>query len=109
MIRARKLEPAIMQLYCRIAAEIGADLVKCVWSGSVDTMQAIVESCPVPVLVAGGARNEVDPASGVRMAREAILAGCRGLVFGRTIYQSPDPGATLDELRRIVHGSDRAA
>jgi len=37
------------------------------------------------------------------IARDAIAAGCGGIVFGRTIYQSADPAATLDELRRIVH------
>jgi len=99
----RKLEPAIMQLSCRMAAEIGADLVKCVWSGSTESMRSIVESCPVPVLVAGGARDEREPDRGMAIARDAVAAGCAGIVFGRTIYQSADPAATLDELRRIVH------
>jgi class I fructose-bisphosphate aldolase len=93
----------IMRLYCRISAEIGADLVKAIWPGSVEAMQAIVESCPVPVLVAGGARKErVEEAT--QLAREAMTAGARGLVFGRNIYQAPDPAAVLGSLRDVVHG-----
>jgi class I fructose-bisphosphate aldolase len=97
-----RTDPAIMQMYCRISAEIGADIVKCIWSGSVETMRSIVETCPAPVLVAGGARKErVEDA--VALARQAIEAGCRGLVFGRNIYQADDPAAVLDALREVVH------
>ncbi|MBA3415804.1 MAG: hypothetical protein H0U10_11325 [Chloroflexia bacterium] len=98
-----KQDPEIMKLYCRISAEIGADLVKCIWPGSVERMRAIVESCPVPVLVAGGARKE-RPADATQLAAEAIAAGAGGLVFGRNIYQAADPAAALDALRAVVHG-----
>ncbi len=99
----RKLEPELMRLYCRMAAEVGADLIKCVWSGSVETMREIVESCPAPVLVAGGPRDDDHPDRGLQTARDALAAGCRGVVYGRTIYQSPDPEVALDRLRAIVH------
>lgn len=105
----RKLEPAIMQMACRMSAEIGADLVKCVWSGSVETMREIVETCPVPILVAGGARDDRDPDRGLVVARGAIEAGCAGLVFGRSIYQSADPAGVLDTLRSIVDEPAAAA
>lgn len=98
-----KQDLAIMKLYCRIAAEIGGDLVKCIWPGTASSMQSIVESCPVPVLVAGGARKE-RPEEATQLAAEAIDAGARGLVFGRNIYQASDPVATLAALRTVVHG-----
>jgi class I fructose-bisphosphate aldolase len=94
----------IMRLYCRISAEIGADLVKCIWSGSVESMAAIVESCPAPVLMAGGARQE-RVAGAVALAEQAMAAGCRGLVFGRNIYQAPAPADVLAALRAVVHGT----
>jgi class I fructose-bisphosphate aldolase len=99
----RKLDPAIMR------AELGADLVKCIWPGSVDAMQEITATCPVPVLVAGGARLDDDPDRGLLIAKAAMDGGARGLVFGRSIYQSPDPGATLRSLRRVVHADMEAA
>lgn len=98
-----KQDPDIMALYCRISAEIGADLVKCIWPGSVERMRAIVESCPAPVLVAGGARKE-RPADATRLGADAISAGAKGLVFGRNIYQANDPAAALAALRAVVHG-----
>jgi class I fructose-bisphosphate aldolase len=104
----RKLDLAVMQLYCRIAAEVGADLVKVVWPGSVAAMREIVDTCPAPVLVAGGAHNREDPDAAFRIARDAVAGGARGLVFGRNIYQSADPGKTLMLLREIMHGADRA-
>ena len=97
-----KLDPEIMRLYCRISGELGADIVKCVWPGSVEVLSSIVQSAIAPVLMAGGARQErVEDA--VALARRAMEAGCRGLVFGRNIYQAPDPAAALDALRRVVH------
>ncbi len=101
-----KLDPAIMRLYCRISAEIGADIVKCIWSGSLETMSSIVETCPVPVLMAGGAKKET-VAEAVELAGQAIEAGCRGLVFGRNIYQADDPTSALAALREVVHGPQR--
>jgi len=98
-----KLDPAIMRLYCRISAEIGADIVKCIWSGSVETMREIVETSPAPVLMAGGAKQE-RLAAAVRLAEQAIQAGCQGLVFGRNVYQAADPVAALAALRAVVHG-----
>lgn len=98
-----KQDAAIMKLYCRISAEIGADLVKCIWPGSAAAMHAIAESCPVPVLVAGGARKErFEDATDV--ARQAIAAGAGGIVYGRNIYQAADPAQALRALRDVVHG-----
>jgi len=98
-----KQDPEIMKLYCRISAEIGADLVKCIWPGSVERLRAIVESCPVPVLVAGGARKD-RPEDATQLAKDAMSGGAGGLVFGRNIYQADDPAAALDALRTVVHG-----
>lgn len=101
----QKVDPDIMHLYCRMSAELGADIVKCIWPGSIDAMRSIVESCPVPILVAGGARVDDDPERGVRLAQGAMDAGCRGLIFGRSIYQSDNPRAVLNHLLGLVRGT----
>lgn len=93
-----KTDPQIMRLYCRMAAEIGADVVKCIWSGSEESMTSIVESCPTPVFLAGGARRD-NVQEAIDLARAAAASGCRGLVFGRNIYQADDPPAVLRALR----------
>lgn len=99
---ARKTETAIMQLYCRISAEVGADLVKVIWPGSSEAMNALAESCPAPLLVAGGERNASKEGEVFDVARCAINAGASGLVFGRKVYQAPNPGKIVAKLREIV-------
>ena len=57
-----KSDPKILSLYCRVSAEIGADLVKCIHPGEEDALQTVIDGCTVPVLVAGGsARNMLTP------------------------------------------------
>jgi class I fructose-bisphosphate aldolase len=92
----------VMSTYCRIAAEIGADLVKCIYPGSTEKMARIAETCTAPVLVAGGARRE-SPGAALEVATSAMAAGARGLVFGRNVYQASDPQAVVDALGRVVH------
>lgn len=96
-----KSDPAIMAMYCRISAEIGADLVKCVDPGDTGALAQIIDGCPAPVLIAGGARKE-RLEDGVDAATRAMRAGAAGLVFGRNIYQADDPAAALAAFRRVV-------
>lgn len=94
---------AIMSMSSRIAAELGADLVKTIHPGSTEDLGQLVVTCPAPVLVAGGARQG-DSEAAYAKAQSAMDAGAAGLVFGRHIYEAPDPAAELARFRRIVHG-----
>jgi class I fructose-bisphosphate aldolase len=98
-----KKDPAVLALYCRIAAEIGADLVKCIYPGSQEKIAQVIAGCPAPVLVAGGAKAG-DPEDAYRAAQAALDAGAAGLVYGRNIYQADDPAAELDHYLKMVHG-----
>ncbi len=104
-VPADKSDPAVMGLYARMSAEIGADMVKVIDPGGDEALEAIVAGCPAPVLLAGGAKKDSATAAEAR-ARAALRAGCAGLVFGRNIYQSPDPATALATYRRIVHGDE---
>jgi len=97
-------DPAVMSTYCRIAAEIGADLVKCILPGATEALRSIVTTCPAPLLVAGGAREGDAREAAYAKARSALEAGAAGLVFGRHIYEAPDPPAEMARFRQIVHG-----
>ncbi len=99
-----KKDGAVLAFMCRVAAELGADLVKCIHPGSLEPMQAIIDGCPVPVLVAGGARAE-KPEDAYERARVAMQAGAAGLVYGRNIYEAANPAAALEKYLSIVHGS----
>ena len=98
-----KTDAQILGLYCRVSAEIGADLVKCIHPGSEDALQGVIEGCPVPVLVAGGSRAEKSEQAYAR-AESAMRAGAAGLVYGRNIYEAIDPVAELERYLQIVHG-----
>lgn len=102
----RKTDAAIMQYYCRVSADLGADIVKCIWPGSTDAMAEIVDRCYAPILVAGGARDDSNPEGIFDLATDAVASGARGLIVGRTVYQSPDPAAAVNKLRGILEGED---
>ncbi len=97
-----KTDPQILGLMCRVAAELGADLVKCIHPGRLESLQTIIHGCPVPVLVAGGARTE-KPEDAYERASVAMQAGAAGLVYGRKIYEAADPAAELEKYLEIVH------
>lgn len=97
-----KKDPEVLAYYCRVAAEIGADFVKCIYPGSPDAFARVVEQCPAPVVMAGGARLE-DPRQALEQARVAVAAGAKGIMFGRNIWQAPSPRRMLDAMRAVVH------
>jgi class I fructose-bisphosphate aldolase len=100
---ADKTDAQILALYCRVSAELGADLVKCIHPGNEEALSTVIEGCPVPVLVAGGSRAEKSEQAYSR-AESAMRAGAAGLVYGRNIYEAPDPTAELERYLQIVHG-----
>jgi class I fructose-bisphosphate aldolase len=101
---SHKTDPQVLALTCRVAAELGADLVKCIHPGDLNALLPVIQGCPVPVLVAGGARAE-KPEDAYARARIAIQAGAAGLVYGRNIFDAPDPASELDRYLSIVHGA----
>lgn len=92
----------VMTTYCRISADIGADLVKVVWPGDLETWAEITETCFAPVLLAGGPGGD-DIESTFRIARETVDAGGAGVMFGRRVFRSPQPASVLKGLNAIVH------
>lgn len=92
----------VMTTYCRIAADVGADLVKVVWPGDIETWSEITDTCFAPVLLAGGPGGD-DVESTFRIARETVDAGGAGVMFGRRVFRSPEPERVLAGLNAIVH------
>lgn len=85
----------------RVAVELGADLVKTVYTGSVETFSSVVKAaCGVPVIVAGGPVS-ADAAAEAR-AVSALSAGAWGVAYGRQIFMHPDPLAMTLRLRKAL-------
>lgn len=96
------LAPDAMASAARLGFEHGADVVKCYYTGDIDSFRTVVENCPVPILIAGGPRLETDR-DVLQMVADAIKAGAAGVVFGRNIWQASCPRGMVWALRAIIH------
>ena len=90
-------------LASRLGSELGADLIKTLYTGSVDSFRAVVEGCLSPVVVAGGPKMESET-DALRVAEDAVRAGGVGVAFGRNVWQSQNPLGIIQALVDIVHG-----
>ena len=91
----------VVKHVARIGAELGADVVKTVYTGSPDTFREVVRGCPVPVLVAGGPKLDSERAA-LAMVEGAIAGGAAGVSFGRNVFQSKDPIGITRAIARIL-------
>ena len=84
----------------RLCTELGADVIKSNWTGSASTFAEIVESVPVPVVVAGGSKESLlDLLTKLAAAREAGAVGCS---VGRNVFQSTDPEGVTRAICAVV-------
>ena len=88
-----------LSLACRIAAELGAHIVKTYYC---ENFEKVVEGCPVPVIIAGGKKSpkEIDA---LELAYNAVQHGAAGVDMGRNIWQSDYPVEMIRAVRSIVH------
>jgi len=92
----------VIAMNCRIAAEIGADVVKTDWSGDVESFRKVTSTAGVPVLAAGGTRLDSD-ADVVATINAILQADAQGVLFGRNIFQAENRLALMREVRRVIH------
>ena len=65
----------------------------------------VAASCPVPIVVAGG--KKVPEADALHMAYGAVQEGAAGVDMGRNIFQSENPPAMIQAVRKVVHENFR--
>src|SRR5690242_19278039 len=85
-------------LSCRIAAELGAHIVKTYFC---ENFEELIESCPIPVIVAGGKKTPEMEA--LELTYNAVKRGAVGVDMGRNIFQSDSPVGMIKAVRAIVH------
>jgi DhnA family fructose-bisphosphate aldolase class Ia len=88
-----------ISLGCRMAAELGADLIKTFYTGK--EFEKISASTPIPILALGSVKKPRER-DVVTMAAEAVARGARGVVFGRNVVQARQPERFLDALKEVV-------
>lgn len=84
----------------RLCVELGADVVKANWTGSIDEFAEIVQVSNVPVVVAGG--SKVSDLDALQKLDEAMQAGAAGASVGRNIFQHKDPVGMTKAICAVV-------
>ena len=96
-----KREARYLALASRIAAELGARVVKTYWC---EDFEKVVRGCPVPVVMAGG--PQVDTELEVfQFVYDGMQKGAIGVNLGRNIWQNDFPVAMIKAIRAIIHGN----
>ena len=86
----------------RVGAELGADIVKTNYTGSIDSFKEVVRGCGVPVVMAGGPKAKTDKEF-CEMVYGSIRGGGAGVAAGRNVFQHKDPTKMVRVLCGIVH------
>jgi len=98
-------DPELVAHAAALAVDLGADIVKTPFPGSVAALTRITAACPIPVLVAGGPRAE-SPNDALAKLAEAIRGGAAGVAVGRNIFSADQPGAMTKKIADIVHARE---
>jgi putative autoinducer-2 (AI-2) aldolase len=94
-----KREARYLALCCRIAAELGARVVKTYWC---EGFEKVVNGCPVPVVIAGGPKVDTE-LEVFNFVYDGMEKGAIGVNLGRNIWQHDYPVAMVKALRAIIH------
>jgi len=109
----KKGDPEIIADGCRIALELGADILKVPFPSinnpkANESFKMIFLNSHVPVIVLGGPKKAKSLLGIMNTAREAIDAGASGTIFGRNVWQRPksEMERAVKALKDIVHKGD---
>lgn len=94
-----KRDARYLALSSRIAAELGARIVKTYWC---EGFEKVVRGCPVPVVMAGGPHTDTE-LEVFRFVHDGLQKGAIGVNLGRNIWQNAHPVAMIRAIRAIVH------
>jgi class I fructose-bisphosphate aldolase len=87
----------------RCATEVGVDVIKTPYCGDVEAFAQIVADCPLPVVAAGGPRQETLDAA-LSMMAEVVRSGARGATIGRNAWGFPQITKAVLAFKGVIHG-----
>ncbi|MFA5060956.1 MAG: fructose-bisphosphate aldolase [Candidatus Pacearchaeota archaeon] len=91
----------LMAYACRVGLEIGADIIKIVYDGNQKDLEWAVKSAgKTKVVIAGGAKKSEKLF--LKQVQELNSAGAIGLAIGRNIWQSTNPLAITEKIKKII-------
>ncbi|MFX1286903.1 MAG: 2-amino-3,7-dideoxy-D-threo-hept-6-ulosonate synthase [Promethearchaeota archaeon] len=91
----------VVKIAARVAAELGADIVKTNWTGDPDSFKEVVDGCMAPVIIAGGEKAGIKGI--LEITKQSIDVGGAGVAYGRNVFQADDPTKIVKALSLIVH------
>ncbi len=91
----------MVKIAARVGAELGADIIKTNYTGSIESFKEVIDGCPVPVIIAGGSKGS--DLEVLQMIRDAITAGAIGVAMGRNSFQHEKPKQFLKAVALIIH------
>ena len=94
-----KRDARYLALASRIAAELGARVVKTYWC---ENFAKVVTGCPVPVIMAGGPKVDTE-LEVFEFVYDGMQNGAIGVNLGRNVWQNPFPVAMIKGIRSIIH------
>ncbi len=97
-----EFDSKVVKHAARIGAELGADIIKVVYTGSPESFHEVIEGCFVPVVIAGGEKMETDRQV-VEMVRGSLEAGGAGVSIGRNAFQHRHPKEVVWAISQMVH------
>lgn len=89
-------------LSARVGAELGADIIKTSYTGSVKSFKRVIEGASVPVVVAGGPCGD-SVADLLKMVQDCVTTGAAGVCIGRNVWSRDNRKDVLSAICRIVH------
>ena len=95
-------DPDGVKLAARAAQEIGADIIKTYYTGSIESFRKVTAGCPVPVLILGGQKT-ADISVIFKEIHDSIEAGSAGIAIGRNIWQQKDTKKMVQTMCGLVH------
>lgn len=98
-----EFEKGVVAHAARLAAELGADIVKTNYTGDIDSFREVVKGTPIPVIIAGGPHMESE-LDLLKIIDDSLKAGGKGVAIGRNVFQSEDPTRTTKRISAVVHG-----
>ncbi|MGE4554668.1 MAG: class I fructose-bisphosphate aldolase [Candidatus Paceibacterota bacterium] len=88
---------------CRLALELGADIIKIKYPGSLEELKKVQKTPYQKILIAGGPLKEGKQF--LSLTKKIIKLGFPGMVIGRNIFSYKDPFKMAERVKKIIWSS----
>lgn len=95
--------PDMVAYAARVALELGADVVKINYPGSIDAMKWVVASAGRCKVISAGGSKQPD-AEFLQKVKDIVAGGGAGLAVGRNVWQNENPMKITDGIKKIIFG-----